>query len=225
MDIIYFLIMGKKLDLTEKKFGKLTAIEPSGKSDRNGVLWRCKCDCGNEKIVYAGNLNNGSTISCGCLYKESFLKVYGIKNKEHGERIVRIRDGMLQRCYDKNSPNYYKYGERGITVCKEWRVKKYGLINFYNWSINNGYRDDLSIDRIDNNGPYSPQNCRWTTVKQQANNKRNNRFLEYKGEKHTVSEWSKIIGITTSTIYRRLKNNFPISEVLQKNRVYKRSVK
>lgn len=132
---------------------------------------------------------------------------------------------MINRCYNERNQDYYKYGGRGIYVCEEWRDKKFGLINFYNWSIKNGYSDDLSIDRIDNDGPYAPWNCRWATKSEQANNRRSNRFLEYMGDKHTVPEWSKIIGISKSAIYRRLKKNLPINQVLQKDGLPKRRKK
>lgn len=213
-------------DLSGKKFGRLTAIEKVGDAiKRNGVLWRCKCDCGNEKIVPSGYLKSGNTASCGCLFIESrYRKRDGVKNKIYGERICGIHEAMIQRCYNKNCAQYDNYGGRGISVCEEWRNNG-GCRRFYNWSISNGYRNDLSIDRIDVNGNYEPSNCRWATAKEQANNRRNNRFLEYMGEKHTVDEWSKIIGIHRATIYKRLKKNLPINQVLQKDSLQKRRKK
>lgn len=120
---------------------------------------------------------------------------------------------MKDRCYNNNNKNYKNYGERGIKVCKEW---KESFINFYKWAINNGYEENLTIDRIDVNGNYEPNNCRWLTIKQQQNNKRNNHILWYKNQKHNITKWASITGINRATIYSRLKYGWPIEKVLLK---------
>lgn len=202
-------------DLTGQKFGRLSAIEKVGGIQKhNGVLWRCKCDCGNEKIVPSGTLKSGNTRSCGCLANDIKSRKRGaIKDEENGKRITRIHDGMVDRCYNKNCKAYKYYGARGIKVCDEWRLPG-GLRNFYNWAIRSGYDDTLTLDRIDVNGDYTPENCRWATYKQQANNKRDNRILEFNGESHTITEWEEFSTVTRKGIEYRLKNGWSIEDAL-----------
>jgi hypothetical protein len=114
---------------------------------------------------------------------------------------------MKSRCYCESNNRYLSYGARGIVICPEW-LGVNGLINFYNWSINNGYNDTLTIDRVDTDGNYSPNNCRWTTYKIQENNKTNNKYIECNGESHTLGEWSDITGINLSTIWARLNRGW-----------------
>lgn len=153
-------------DLTGKKFGRLTVLEKISKLGDSSVLYRCKCTCGNECTVYGQNLRRGDTRSCGCLKKELLVarcKTHGMSNT----RIYNIWRHMIGRCYDENNIAYYKYGAKGITVCSEWHV--FGP--FVKWAKEHGYTDDLSIDRIDNTKNYTPDNCKWSTVKEQARNK------------------------------------------------------
>lgn len=121
--------------------------------------------------------------------------------------------GMLNRCYNTNNRKYYAYGERGISVCEEWRGKN-GYSNFIKWAISSGYKKGLSIDRIDVNGNYSPQNCRWANDFQQNNNRRINVFLEFQGERHTLAEWSRITGVSQSKVYKRYKKGCSAKEIL-----------
>lgn len=111
---------------------------------------------------------------------------------------------MIDRCYNKNTTSYIRYGSRGITVCDEWRGEK-GFLNFYNWAMKNGYTDSLSIDRIDNSRNYEPSNCRWATLKEQQNNTRKNKYYEYNGEKLTLSQIAEKYNMSWSTLYHRLK--------------------
>lgn len=186
----------KFIDISGKKFGKLTAIEPIGKTKHNEIIWKCQCDCGKQAEVTGINLRRGKTKSCGCLTNRNLAKIKRIDNSEKSyKRIHGIWKGMKTRCYNSNSKGYKDYGARGILICEEW---KECFLHFYEWSINNGYADDLTIDRKDKNGNYEPSNCQWVTMKQQSNNKRNNVKIEYKGEIHTISEWSEVLGFKRS---------------------------
>lgn len=187
--------MGQLIDLTGMKFGRLTVIS---RADRKGysAYWLCRCECRNTTIVRSCKLRSGWTQSCGCLQRES-VTTHGHK----GERIYRIWRCMLNRCYYHDS-TYEQYGARGIRVCDEWRGDD-GFIKFYNWSMENGYNDELSIDRIDVNGHYEPSNCRWATPKEQANNRRNNIHLTIDGEIKTITQWAEVSGVNPGTIRSR----------------------
>ena len=117
---------------------------------------------------------------------------------------------MISRCYNKNNKRYDSYGGRGINICDEWLDKTNGFINFYKWSIENGYEEGLSIDRINNDYGYYPENCRWTDRKTQQNNTRFNKIIEFNGEKHTLSEWSEILNISYTVLSTRLNRNWSI---------------
>ena len=171
-------------DLTGQKFGKLTAVSFSHVDKYTHRMWLCECECGNFITTRAYDLKRGKVKSCGC----SRIKYKGIENK----RIISILQGIKKRCLNKNCKDYANYGGRGIKIYQEWIDNP---ITFYNWAMANGYQDDLTIDRIDVNGNYEPSNCRWANKKQQANNRRNNRFITYKGETHSVSEWLRILGL------------------------------
>lgn len=198
--------MGKRIDLTGKKFGRLTVIEFYGLGRWNNALWKCKCDCGKETIVSGRALRSGNTKSCGCYNREQSTNRIVSLNKKHGmtnTRLFRIWSGMHSRCYNPKTNNYQLYGGRGIYICEEW-LKDFR--SFEKWAHENGYKDNLSIDRIDNDGPYSPDNCRWATSKEQCNNRRSNKVLFAFGESKTLEEWAEIVGISSDTISKRLNS-------------------
>jgi len=183
--------MGKFIDLTGKKFGKLLVISQSSRAKNNSIRWLCKCDCGKEVIVQGGHLRSGHTTSCGCLQT---------KHNMTNTRLYGIWNGMINRCTNKNKSSYKYYGERGITFCPEWRE----FVNFYNWAIKNGYNEKLTLDRINPNKNYSPENCRWASLKEQANNLRTNRKLTFNNETLTIAQWSEKLNIPHATITRRI---------------------
>lgn len=194
-----------KVDLTGQKFNRLTVIAFEGRNHLHKASWRCRCDCGMEIVVDGYNLTSGHTKSCGCLNIESIQSrsiTHG--HSRTGEGIYPVWKSMRARCNNPNSHAYKNYGGRGISVCDEWDTN---FQSFYDWSMNNGYNPELTIDRIDNDGNYGPDNCRWTTPKEQANNKRTCRYITYANETHTISEWSKIFEVPYSALLARINNN------------------
>ena len=192
--------MGNYIDLKGSRFGRLLVVEAIGKYKNGSTKWRCLCDCGNEACVSTGNLNSGSTMSCGCLRRE----ITTSKNYKHGlsnKRIHSIWRGMKQRCENPKNISFQYYGLRGISICDEWSddFKK-----FYDWSMNNGYSDNMSIDRINVYGNYEPCNCRWVNIDVQNNNRGNNHYLSIDGKTLTISQWSKISGVNRKTITDRI---------------------
>ena len=183
------------------KFGKLEIVDKV--FENKHTLYLCKCECGNFTKQRFSTLKRGDVKSCGCLGKE-FKQKGNVVHNLYYSRIYKIYNGMKNRCYCKTDYHYENWGKRGITICDEW-LGKNGFINFYNWAISNGYNDNLSIDRIDNNGSYEPSNCRWTTKEVQQNNTRRNKKYEYNGEALTLSQLSKKYQINVSTLYHRIK--------------------
>ena len=209
--------MGRANNLIGQRFSRLVVIDSAGKDARSNTLWLCKCDCGNTKVIRGSKLKSGEIKSCGCaqhVFTEERCKHISESKVKHGlsgDRLYYIYNNMIRRCYDKSSAKYQNYGGRGITVCDEWRNDKQ---TFFGWAFNNGYSEDLTIDRIDVNGNYCPENCRWSTQKDQANNRTSNHFITFNGETHTIAEWSDITGIQIQTIHKRLSCGWDIEKAL-----------
>lgn len=190
-----------KSNLIGRRFGKLIVLEDGGRDSIQNILWLCQCDCGNKTLVRTPMLNSGRTKSCGCYREEvqrNRLETHGGRNS----RLYRTWTNMKSRCFNSNTKSYQNYGARGITVCDEWLND---FQAFYEWSIKNGYSDELTLDRKNTYGNYEPNNCRWATAKQQQNNKRNNHIIEFEGETHTISEWAEIKGISARKIADRIR--------------------
>lgn len=167
--------MAKLIDLTGKKFGRLTVIERAPKEGKKHTRWKCVCDCGNTTVSDSYQLRHGLVVSCGCYHAE----ICGDKHRKHGytkTRLYRIYYKMKERCYRKANDNYKYYGGLGVTVCDEW-LKNFNT--FAEWAISHGYKDNLTIDRIDPSGNYEPDNCRWITIQEQQNNRRKRGTIQW----------------------------------------------
>lgn len=195
-------------DLTGKKFNHLTVVEYIGQR-KGRTMWRCQCDCGNEIEVDSSSLKSGNTTACGCRQSEGWYN--SLTHGKSKTRIYKTWQGMKSRCYNPNAKYYENYGGRGITICKEWLDD---FMNFYNWAITNGYRDDLTIDRIDNDGNYEPSNCRWVTRTVQMNNMRKNRIIEFNGERKSVSDFARQYGFAPELIHERLNRGWSVDDAL-----------
>lgn len=205
--------MGKALELTGKKFGRLFVVRKIGENNRGNYLWLCRCDCGNETVVVGTNLKSGNTKSCKCLQKYTNIK----RSTFHGHRSVNNTTGtyrswqmMKNRCLNRKDVQWNDYGGRGIKVCKRW-------VKFENFLKDMGEKSspEYQIDRINNDGNYYKSNCRWTTCKVNSRNKRNNYFINLKGKQITLAELAEQTGINRSTLkYRIDKLKWPIEKVI-----------
>lgn len=198
--------MGRFIDLSGQRFGRLIILDRNKNNKHNQVMWRCRCDCGKEVIAVGGDLKNNTTRSCGCLQREKASE-QGAKTATHGmgrAAIYNVWCNMKARCYNPNTPNFKNYGGRDIKICKRW------LNSFENFYKDMGdCPEGLSLDRKDNNAGYCSDNCRWTTRKNQNRNKRNVCPITYKGVAKCLVDWSKILGINYNTLYYRIKRYPP----------------
>lgn len=191
----------KLKDLTGQTFERLTVMYRTEdhiyENGRKEAVYHCRCLCGNEIDVMASALRRGYSKSCGCLRRELARQE---KRDDISRRLRIVWRNMNERCYDKGNKRYNRYGERGICVCDEWRGPE-GLEAFISWGRNNGYSEGLTIERIDVNGNYCPSNCRWASVKEQANNRSTSRFIVVAGEKKTVAQWADQFNLKRPDIY------------------------
>lgn len=203
--------MPSRIDLTGQTFGRLTVIEPAGRSKRGKLVWRCTCACGEREVTAATNdLRRGNTRSCGCLFREES----GNRVRTHGQtgtRLYEIWRNIIRRTTQPSHHSYPDYGGRGITMCPEWRESFEAFAN----DMGPTYRDGLSIDRIDVNGHYQPDNCRWATPTQQSRNMRRNRLVTAWGQTRTLSEWAELHEINYQTLYNRItRSGWPVERAL-----------
>lgn len=201
-------ITSLSFDLTGQTFGRLTVLKkaepqnsPCGSKQ---TWWLCECNCEehNKLLVTTAHLTTGHTKSCGCLRKD-----FGERFTKHGDvgtRLYNTWQHMKRRCNNPKDKSYQRYGGRGITVCDEWNGQD-GYIKFKQWALSNGYEDNLTIDRINNDKGYYPENCRWVNQTIQGNNTSTNQYITFKGETHTYAEWGKITGLDEDTIQSRIK--------------------
>lgn len=186
------------VDLTGQKFNRLVVIGRAENNKNGKAVWICQCECGNYCKATTGGLKTGNNQSCGCLHKETF------SNKKHGKRntrLYRIYAHMKCRCYDANNKDYMDYGGRGISVCDEWLND---FDSFYRWAIKNGYKDELTIERMNVDGNYEPTNCTWATRAEQCNNKRSNILITFGKKTQNLKQWSDELGTSYTKLYQRL---------------------
>lgn len=204
--------MGKAIDLTNQKIGKWTVLYQVENRGKNR-FWRCRCECGTEKDVRAGNLLQHISLSCGCARNENTSKA----NSTHGlsqTRLYQCYHAMVKRCFDTNDKSYKRYGAKGITVCPEW-LGEHGFERFAEWALSHGYTDFLTLDRYPNQkGNYEPSNCRWATAKQQANNFSRNVLITKDGETHTMREWCEMLGLNYWMVASRYENGWDEDKLL-----------
>lgn len=205
--------LGKLIDLTGQRFGRYTVLYRYHENDPfNKPLWVCKCDCGNEKVVGGENLRSGQSLSCGCYNREKAAE----RATKHGgakahERLYSIWTNMRKRCNNPKDPAYNYYGGKGVCICDAWSE----YMAFKEWALENGYTDNLTIDRIDPDGDYSPENCRWVDMKTQANNKTDNHYVDIGGTVYTIQQWSEIYGIDSRVVNSRINIGWDVVEAIQ----------
>lgn len=193
-------------DITGKRFGRLTVICFDHNDHHHNSYWLCECDCGNRTVVTRGGLTSGNTTSCGCYNRERVRE----STTTHGlsrTPLYKVWRDIRTRCENENNSAYHRYGGRGIRICEKW----HDFENFKNWADSSGYDVGLTIDRIDNDGDYCPENCRWVDWSVQGNNRSTNRLVEYKGQVHNIMEWSKTLGVNYSTLRGRI-NRYDMSD-------------
>ena len=206
-------IMPKRIDLTGQTFNRLTVIGYAGPDTTGRATWHCRCACGGEKIAKAHELKRGNTASCGCLAQEQRQAAAQSRCHDYSRANwpceYRSWESMLARCTDSRNPGYANYGGRGITVCDRWMASFRSFAEDMGPAPSGG-----SIERTDNNQGYSPENCRWATRKEQANNRRTNRLLTWQGKTQTVSQWAEELGLVRQRIYHQLRAGIAIECIL-----------
>ena len=190
------------VDITGQQFGELKVLRKTDlRNSAENIMWECVCSCGRHVVVSGYSLRCGHSKSCGkCSYKIDRITRVTRQWKTADEHRLSevVLDGMIQRCTNPNDSGYANYGGRGISVCDEWRNDRR---SFVNWALASGYRKGLSIDRIDPNGNYCPENCVFATSKEQCNNERRNRVITIGSQSGTIAEWADLLGVDYNSIY------------------------
>lgn len=187
--------MSKFIDLTGQKFNKLLVLERMPNTSNGQTVWKCQCDCGTITIVRGSNLKSGVVKSCGCLHIG-----HPTASNESKTPLYRCWCSIMARCNNPNHKAYKDYGGRGIKVCDEW----HDYLTFKQWVLDTKKEEGLTIDRIDVDGDYCPQNCRWATMKEQSRNRRSNILIEYNGKKQILTDWCNELGLDYKFIHNRL---------------------
>lgn len=192
-------------DLTGQRYGRLVVLGRDNRESRK-TYFMCRCDCGNMKSVRADSLKAGLIRSCGCMKKEQDRTnlTANHSHKMSGTRLYGIWQGIKKRCYNPHDARYDRYGGRGIKVCDEWRQD---FSAFYGWAIQNGYDETLTIDRIDNDGDYCPENCRWSNQQEQARNRSSNIRITIGNATKTLTEWCEIFQVDSNVVLSRYHRN------------------
>lgn len=207
-------------DLTNMKFGRWTVLSRADdkvlSSGYHVIMWNCRCDCGNLGIVRGKSLTGGISKSCGC-YQRELMGKRASKHGDAGTRLYAIWNSMRQRCNNTRSRAYANYGGRGIKICDEWN--DYAV--FRDWAMQSGYdpnaiRGEMTLDRIDVNGDYSPYNCKWSNMQEQARNRRESINLTYNGETHALTEWANIVHMDYTTLWKRYRQNLNPEAILKR---------
>lgn len=199
-------------DLIGKNFGRLKVLSFEGRNKQYDSLWSCKCECGKIKIIRGGVLKNKHTQSCGCLKKERLIDsrtTHGLIKDNY--KLYKVWIGIKQRCNNVNSKSYSKYGGCGIKVCDEWENN---FLSFYNWSIVNGYKEGLTIERSNVKGNYEPFNCTWIPKSLQSRNRTCSVLLNFNGQTKNASDWSDITGIPSKVITQRIRRGWSTEKTL-----------
>lgn len=192
------------VDYIGKIYGRLLVIQVGDRVEgRRGKYVYAHCECGNVKDYLVNNLQRGMTKSCGCLRKE----VTKDRNSEITYGLSRhplrgVWRNMIERCYNKDSESFKNYGGRGVGICNEWRED---FIQFFNWAISNGWNFGIELDRVNNNGDYCPENCRFVTRMENSRNKRNNIWVEYRGERKILKDWATYFGVSYKALHKKMK--------------------
>ena len=200
--------MTKRDCMLNHRFTRLVVTSEAGRSKSGELLWLCKCDCGNEVRVPGRALRDGITRSCGCL-KRDVCAARHTKHNIYGYPLYKCWINMKGRCTCPTNKSYKYYGGRGITLCDEWMNDP---LAFYNWALENGWRKGLTIERMDVDGPYSPDNCTWATRAQQSNNMRTNHQITYNGRTQNLSQWADELGIPRQRLSYRINKGWPIEK-------------
>lgn len=199
------------IDRTGQRFGRLTVIEEAGRDKHRNVIWKCRCDCGNESYVTTADLKK--TKSCGCWNIDAIIQ----RNTRHGAskrgsitKLYKVWAAVKQRCTNPKNKAYKNYGGRGVKLCDEWLEYE----PFEKWAFENGYAEGLQLDRIDNNGSYSPDNCRFVSAVENSHNKRNNVWITIDGKTALAVDWAKEVGVNVEVIRKRLRKGWSPKEAV-----------